>query len=134
MTPNPPSSPCSRPLTVAAAYFEHSPDVAVACLDRAVFESRLKADQGRGQLLKKQDPAWFATCNTVYASGSRILLSKSDYSSTFTDAQTAAWQYFQNALEVLPELLSASSNLDAIRAVVLMVIPLLLSGQGAALY
>lgn len=103
------------------AYFEKSTEVAFAVLNRAVFETRLKTHFESGQSGLNSDPAWYATCNVVYAAGCRVLLSRLDYSSTFTEARETSQKYFTNAFSVLPALLSPRTDLEGIRAVLLMV-------------
>ena len=68
----------------------------------------------------EDDASWFALRNTVYASGCRIVLSK-QASVTFSEAQSQAWLYFENALSVHTELLYTPTGLTAVQALALMV-------------
>lgn len=110
--------------TLSAAYFEKSPEAAFSALSRSSFEARLSGQFEGSQSRPFRDPAWYAICNTVYAAGCRILLSKADYSSTFAEAQNTSQKYFQNALSVLPEILYQPNDLEVIKAVFLMVGPI----------
>ncbi len=69
---------------------------------------------------KRDDPAWFALRNVVFALGYRSIFAKSP-KATFANAQAKAWQYFNNALSVLTEILLPPSSLTAIQALTLMV-------------
>lgn len=69
---------------------------------------------------KKDDPAWFALRNVVFALGYRSILAKNP-NATFATAQAKAWRFFKNSLSVLTEILLPPSSLTAIQALTLMV-------------
>jgi hypothetical protein len=102
----------------STAYFEDSYDAIFGVVHRATFEARLRS-HFEHYLSAEDDPSWYALRNTVYASGCRIFLSK-DHSTTFSDAQVQAWQYFENALSVLTELQFTPTGLSAVQALTVM--------------
>jgi hypothetical protein len=103
------------------AYFDKSTEAAFAVLSRPAFETQLNIQFESNAHGHDADAAWYATCNVVYAAGCRVLLSRLDYSSTFIEARETSQKYFRNALSVLPDLLSPRADLEAIRALLLMV-------------
>ena len=100
------------------AYFEDSYDAVFGVVYRPAFEARLRSHFER-YISAEEDPSWYALRNTVYASGCRNFLSK-DHSTTFSDAQVQAWQYFENALSVLRELELSPAGLSAVQALTAM--------------
>ncbi|KIW24254.1 uncharacterized protein PV07_09982 [Cladophialophora immunda] len=107
-------------LSYIHAFFEKSPESALVPLNRSEIESRVRRQSGADQSASIYDPCWHAIRNAVYAAGSRIVLSRLEYSSTFEDAHTTSKRYFDKALLVLPELLNASFDLEAIRSILLL--------------
>lgn len=67
-----------------------------------------------------EEPGWYALRNVVYATGWRIMASKSQ---TFADASEASWGFFENALSVHTEMLYLRSSILSVQALVLMVSP-----------
>jgi hypothetical protein len=112
---------CSPVSDRIVAFFEKSPEAPLIVLSRSRFEARLKSQPGVNPSVDTDDPAWWAIRNTVYAAGCRMLLARLEYSSTFAEAQSESWKYFKNALSVLPDLLHPRFDLEAIRALLLMV-------------
>lgn len=64
------------------------------------------------------EPAWYALRNIIYATGSRIHLSKT---STFRAASQVSWEWFENALSVHTEILYFKTSLLGVQALTLMV-------------
>lgn len=88
-------------------------------LVRQDFENRLRRhfDPTSSPVL---DPSWFALRNTVYALGTRLLLSKRGHNPRVIHAQ--AGRYFEAALSVLTKLIfSPGNDLTSIQALALMV-------------
>ena len=88
-------------------------------LDRPEFEMRLQS-YFRNDDPFKDDLAWYALRNAVYAAGCQIESSRVQ-SAASHDTQAQAWQFFENALSVHTELLYAPSNITAIQALAIMV-------------
>lgn len=106
----------------AQAYFEHSYDAVFGLMHRPAFEARLSAhlEQQKQQPVQREDPAWYALRNVVYAAGCRCLLAR-DRCTPFATAQAEAWGFFANALSVLTDLLFKPSGLLTVQALALMV-------------
>lgn len=106
-------------LVLTSAYFEECHYVVFGIPYRPAFEARLRSQFAQDPEFE-DDASWFALRNTVYASGCRIMLSK-QASVTFSEAQSQAWLYFENALSVHTELLYTPTGLTAVQALALMV-------------
>lgn len=88
-------------------------------VERQDFESRLRRHFDPTST-PDIGPGWFALRNTIYALGTRLLLSKRGHNPRVIHAQ--ACRYFEAALSVLTKLLfSPSSDLTSIQALALMV-------------
>lgn len=107
------------------AYFEESLESSFGVVHRPDFENALRASF-RGDSTGDDSIAWYALRQTVLAAGCRIYMSR-DPSKTFEDVQNEAWRYFQEALSVLNELIFTPTGLLAVRALVAMVRPRLVS-------
>jgi hypothetical protein len=107
----------STPLTFSiAAYFDESVEATYQTNDRSDFEARLVRHYTGSA--HKDDPGWYALRNVVLASGRRITTFKSF---SWTEAQTKAKGWFDNALSVETELLHGTPGLIAIQALLIMV-------------
>ncbi|KAK5046782.1 hypothetical protein LTR84_007136 [Exophiala bonariae] len=100
------------------AYFEESFEATYGFVDRSEFFTCLSAHFRNDEHLRN-DPAWHALRNTVYASGCRIVLSKND-ASHYSEIQKEAWSYFQNAMSAHTELLFTFTSIMAVRALIAM--------------
>lgn len=85
-------------------------------MQRSWFESQLRAYLSGSNT--DQEPAWYALRNVVYATGSRILVSKTG---TFREACEVSWGWFENALSVHTEILYLKTSILGIQALALMV-------------
>lgn len=108
------------------AYFENCYDGIFGIVHRPSFEARLRTHFASPQTNQdgEEDAAWYALRNIVYAGGCRCVLGQSS-STTFVEAQEEAFRFFQNALSVFTELTFAYTGLTAVRALTLMVSPLI---------
>jgi hypothetical protein len=105
-------------------YFEKTPEAVIDIVDRAAFQSRLRAQFERpGQAANEDDAAWYALRNVIYAFGCRFELGKASYSSTFIKAQVGGWAFFENAMSRHTELTFCRSGIMAVQALVAMVSP-----------
>lgn len=109
---------CVRYIHALLAYFEASLDTVFGVVKRHKFESRLRAFHSGPS---KDDQAWYALRNTVYAYGCKITLAGQLHAGAFSQAQDRAWKYFENALSVHTELIYMHSDIDAIEALMAMV-------------
>ncbi|KAH7137415.1 fungal-specific transcription factor domain-containing protein [Dactylonectria estremocensis] len=101
------------------AYFNSCPHSIFAALDRASFESRLRAH------FKPDHPtsfskSWYALRNVVYAAGCRFSISEDSGPEGFAKARSESWGYYQNALSVHTDLLYLYTDLTSIQALLLM--------------
>lgn len=64
------------------------------------------------------DVAWYALRMAVFATGSQIVLSKSE---TFQCANDTGWRYFENTLRVYTDLLFYQTSIVGTQALVVMV-------------
>ncbi|TVY34894.1 putative transcriptional regulatory protein [Lachnellula occidentalis] len=103
------------------AYFEKTLESSFGIVVRSSFEAKLQVhfanDNASGP---DDDAAWYALRNAVYAFGCRALLEKTSCSSTFMEAQTAGWKYFQNAMSRHTEMMYCRTGLMAVQALVTM--------------
>lgn len=88
-------------------------------VDRDAFERRLNEQVDIAS--PRDDPAWYALRNVVYAFGCRASIFQETVPETWTEAQTKAWGYFENALSVHTELVYFRSNLASVQALLAMV-------------
>ena len=104
------------------AYFEGVIDSIFGVVCRINFENRLRTHYEQGCPWEgKEDPAWYALRNAVFATGSRQVLSTENKPRTFAEASTQSWKYFQNALSVYTELLLVKTGLMAVQALIVLV-------------
>lgn len=99
-----------------AAYFEDAQESAFGMIDRQGFEDRLRAHSP--PLTADDDPAWYALRHAVFATGARMVLSRT---SSFQVASEVSWALFGNAFSVHSELAYFKSSLMAIQALTVMV-------------
>lgn len=90
-------------------------------LDRRVFEDRLH--------LYFQDPTridipWSALLNTVLASGCRVVLS-AETPDAFERSGREGWDYFQNAVDLIAQLLYKPSNITVVQVHILTLVKLI---------
>jgi hypothetical protein len=97
------------------AYFEETPEEAFGIVERASFEARLRAHFSGAM---PDDKAWYALRNVLWASGCRIVLSRT--ASLRIAAQTA-WPLFENALSAHTEILFTRSSMMGVQSLILMV-------------
>lgn len=98
------------------AYFDESHDAALGIVHRPWFEMKLRSHFISSS--SKDDPAWYALRNIVYASGCRIVTSKV---ATFHEAQQASWPFFENSLSVHTQLLYWQTTVTGVQALTAMV-------------
>ncbi|KAH8691680.1 fungal-specific transcription factor domain-containing protein [Talaromyces proteolyticus] len=97
------------------AFFEEAPAQAFGIVDRVWFESRLRAHFNNSM---PDDKSYYALRNIVWASGSRIVLSKTVTS--FVETWQASWAWFENALSVHTEIIFFRSSMIAVQVLILM--------------
>ncbi|KAJ9610300.1 hypothetical protein H2200_005077 [Cladophialophora chaetospira] len=96
------------------AYFEETPEEAFEIVDRSWFESRLRAHFSGAM---PDDKALYALRNVLWASGCRIVLSKT---ASCREASRTSWALFENALSVHTEILFSRASMTGVQALVLM--------------
>lgn len=99
-----------------AAYFDDAQESAFGMIDRQGFEDRLRARSS--PLTADDDPAWYALRHAVFATGARMVLSRT---SSFQVASEVSWAFFGNAFSVHSELAYFKSSLMGIQALTVMV-------------
>ncbi|KID91330.1 Transcription factor, fungi, partial [Metarhizium majus ARSEF 297] len=99
----------------AKAYFDESHDAALGIVHRPWFEMKLRSHFISSS--SKDDPAWYALRNIVYASGCRIVTSKA---ATFHETQQASWPFFENSLSVHTQLLYWQTTVTGVQALTAM--------------
>ncbi|KAH8812891.1 fungal-specific transcription factor domain-containing protein [Xylogone sp. PMI_703] len=105
----------------AKEYFDNAPEAMFEIVHRPSFEARLKAHfDGPVTTALDEDPAWYALRNVIYAHGCRYEFSQNSYNSRFIEAQTAGWQYFENALSKYSDLCFCRTGLMAVNALLSM--------------
>ncbi|KIW86369.1 hypothetical protein Z517_01765 [Fonsecaea pedrosoi CBS 271.37] len=107
--------------TIVAAYFDDTVEGLHALVHRPEFEAHLKAHFSQLPLppAEKEDPAWYALRNVIYAFGWRHL-SQHTTSGSFCYTDGDGWKYFLNALSVHSQLLYCRTGLMAVQALVAM--------------
>lgn len=103
----------------SSAYFEQAFESAFDIIDRAAFETRLKAQFSGTE--SSHDPAWYALRAVVYAFGCRNAAYRETVPESWGDAQRKSWRYFENALSVYTELVHFRSNISMVQALLAMV-------------
>lgn len=109
------------------AYFKESIEATYYTIDATAFEKRLRQHYTGSHTTG--DSGWYALRNMVFASGCRIEEFKN---CSWTEAQSRARVYFDNALSVEADLLHHTPRLVAIQALIAMVCLLNDSGYQAA--
>lgn len=99
-----------------SAYFDEAPEGPFGVVERSWFEARLQAHFAGTQ---PDDKAWFALRNVLWATGSRIVLSKT---ASFSQVRSISKSLFENALSVSAELMFFRDSLEAVQALILMVV------------
>lgn len=107
------------------AFFEEAPVQAFGIVDRVWFESRLRAHFNNSM---PDDPSYYALRNVVWASGSRIVLSKT--ANSFSEIWKTSWAWFENALSVHTEVIFLGSFMTAVQVLILMVRTIFFSRGG----
>jgi hypothetical protein len=105
------------------AYFEiPTSETIFAVVSRASFESRLRA-YFKNTLISARDDdvAWYALRNAIYASGCRSHLLVGASNAKFRVGIGHGWQFFQNAMAVLTELVYEATSLMTLQALIIMV-------------
>jgi hypothetical protein len=97
-------------------YFEESLEQAFGIVDRPWFESKLRAHFSGAV---SDDAAWYALRNVLWASGCRIMLSKTE---SFKESKKASQALFENAFSAHTELLYMPVSMTGLQAFILMVI------------
>ncbi|KAL5313078.1 hypothetical protein ACEPPN_019505 [Leptodophora sp. 'Broadleaf-Isolate-01'] len=104
----------------SSAYFEQAFESAFDIIDRAAFETRLKAQFSGTE--SSHDPAWYALRAVVYAFGCRNAAYRETVPESWGDAQRKSWRYFENALSVYTELVHFRSNISMVQALLAMAV------------
>lgn len=99
------------------AYFHEALQSVYGVVNAHSYEARLRNHYDN---TAKDDPAWYALRNTIFATGCRIEMSEEDSPSSFSEACSRAWQYFENALSVHTDLVYSQTNIMAVQALLLM--------------
>jgi hypothetical protein len=107
---------CTESDVFLAAFFEEAPVQAFGIVDRVWFESRLRAHFNNSM---PDDPSYYALRNIVWATGSRIVLSKT--TNSFSETWKTSWAWFENALSVHTEVIFLGSFMTAVQVLILMV-------------
>jgi len=107
---------CMKLIINCTAYFNESFEATYYTIDQSAFEERLRHHYTDAHATR--DPGWYALRNVVFASGCRIEQFKT---CAWTEAQSRAQVYFDNALSVEADLLHGTPGLIAIQALVAMV-------------
>ncbi|EXJ79926.1 hypothetical protein A1O3_08211 [Capronia epimyces CBS 606.96] len=97
------------------AYFDEALDSALGIVHRPWFEAQLRSYLDGS--INDSDPAWYALRNAIYASGSRVELSKTK---TFLEANQTAWGWFENALAAHTEILYFRTSILGVQALTVM--------------
>lgn len=98
------------------AYFEKSYDRIFGLVYQPDFEARLKR---HFETASDHDPSWYALRNAVYAEGCRNVGS-GDNLRDFSNIQSEAARYFENALSVVTDLLFTPNGIMAVQALAVM--------------
>lgn len=85
-------------------------------MDRVWFESRLRAHLNNSM---PDDPSYYALRNIIWATGSRIVHSKT--ANSFNETWRTAWAWFENALAVHTEVIFLGSFMTVVQVLILMV-------------
>ncbi|KAM3519580.1 hypothetical protein MY4038_009746 [Beauveria bassiana] len=99
----------------AKTYFDEAAEQSFGIVERLWFEARLRKHLDG---TASDDTGWFALRNAVWALGARLSISKT---STYGQALSKSWLFFEKALSVHTEMILFSSSLPAVQALALMV-------------
>ncbi len=100
------------------AFYENCWEADLGIIDRYDLEAKLDSYYRLRTL--REDAAWLALRNVIFAGGYRSVLAK-DPDVSFAAAKAKASRYFQNAMSVFTKLLLPPSSLMAVQALTLMV-------------
>ncbi|KAM3518136.1 hypothetical protein NHJ13051_008425 [Beauveria bassiana] len=98
----------------AKTYFDEAAEQSFGIVERLWFEARLRKHLDG---TASDDTGWFALRNAVWALGARLSISKT---STYGQALSKSWLFFEKALSVHTEMILFSSSLPAVQALALM--------------
>ncbi|OAA35449.1 hypothetical protein BBO_08673 [Beauveria brongniartii RCEF 3172] len=98
----------------AKTYFDEAAEQSFGIVDRLWFEARLRKHLDG---MASDDTGWFALRNAVWALGARLSIPKT---STYSQALSKSWVFFEKALSVHTEIILFSSSLPAVQALALM--------------
>ncbi|KAM3426193.1 hypothetical protein NHJ13734_009605 [Beauveria thailandica] len=96
------------------AYFDEAAEQSFGIVDQLWFEARLRKHLDG---MASDDTGWFALRNAVWALGARLSISKT---SSYSQALSKSWVFFEKALSVHTEIILFSSSLPAVQALALM--------------
>ncbi|EXJ68312.1 uncharacterized protein A1O5_08927 [Cladophialophora psammophila CBS 110553] len=97
------------------AYFDEANEAVFGIVHRPWLESKLQAHLANPS--GDDDPVWYALRNAIFATGCRIVLSRTE---SFSKAKREAWRYFQNALSMNVQLLYLRTSLMSVQAMTIM--------------
>lgn len=100
-----------------SAYFDEANEAAFGIVHRPWFESKLQGHLANPS--SDEDPVWYALRNAIFATGCRIVLSRTR---SFSEAKRESWQYFQNALSMNVQLLYLRTSLMSVQTMTIMVL------------
>ncbi|KAL5603881.1 hypothetical protein FOVSG1_006631 [Fusarium oxysporum f. sp. vasinfectum] len=106
--------PSELAMQYTKVYFEESLEQAFGIVDRPWFESKLRAHFSGAV---SDDAAWYALRNVLWASGCRIMLSKTE---SFNESKKASQALFENAFSAHTELLYMPVSMTGLQAFILM--------------
>lgn len=107
----------STALTWTQAYFKQDSHIVFGIIVESLFYEHLRLHYESGA---KDDPAWYAIRNTIFATGCRFTLSEDDSPASYAEACRQAWGFFENALSVHTELIYYQTSFTAIQALLIM--------------
>ncbi|KAM3453134.1 hypothetical protein MY3296_004061 [Beauveria thailandica] len=106
--------PPERTWVYAKTYFDEAAEQSFGIVDQLWFEARLRKHLDG---MASDDTGWFALRNAVWALGARLSISKT---SSYSQALSKSWVFFEKALSVHTEVILFSSSLPAVQALALM--------------
>ncbi|KAK8146599.1 hypothetical protein G3M48_002925 [Beauveria asiatica] len=113
-TPMAADPPPERTWVYAKTYFDEAAEQSFGIVDQLWFEARLRKHLDG---MASDDTGWFALRNAVWALGARLSISKT---SSYSQALSKSWVFFEKALSVHTEIILFSSSLPAVQALALM--------------
>ncbi|KAM3427433.1 hypothetical protein MY4824_009454 [Beauveria thailandica] len=106
--------PPERTWVYTKTYFDEAAEQSFGIVDQLWFEARLRKHLDG---MASDDTGWFALRNAVWALGARLSISKT---SSYSQALSKSWVFFEKALSVHTEIILFSSSLPAVQALALM--------------